>query len=145
MASIQHQIEINWPVKALFNYLADLSNNAAWQRQVVHAEWLGMTRHLPGAAFVQTRKVLGKEFAATMQVTTFQLYQRHAFVVLHDRLRQRHSFEFESRGERTLLKLTIGFNPVGHMRQLESALMRSAMREGYSNLHRLKNILENSN
>jgi uncharacterized membrane protein len=143
MASIQHQVEINWPVQALFNYMADVSNNASWQRQVVDAEWIGMKRHSPGSAFVQTRRVLGKDVSTTMQVTDFHLYQKHAWVALDDRLRQRLAFEFEPRGERTLLKLTIGFNPVGRMRQLESALMRSAIREGYDNLHRLKNMLEN--
>jgi hypothetical protein len=145
MAAIQHQIEINWPVKALFNYLADLSNNSSWQRHVVHAEWIGMDRHSAGASFVQTRRILGREFPATMQITDFQQYQKHASVVMNDRLRQQLAFEFEPRGECTLLKLTIGFDLIGRMRELESTLLKSAIREGYHNLHRLKNILENSN
>ena len=144
MTSIQHQIEIEWPVEALFNYVSDLSNNASWQHQVTAAEWVGNDRHQPGAAFMQTRNVLGREVTALMQMTSFQRFQKRSWVVVQERLRQELAFEFEPRGERTLLKLTIDFGLVGTMRTREASLMKHALREGYENLHRLKNILENS-
>lgn len=144
MTSIQHQIEIDWPVEALFNYVSDLSNNATWQHQVTAAEWVNDRRHEPGASFVQTRNVLGREVPSLMQMTSFQRFQKRSWVTMHDRLRQELLFEFEPRGERTLLKLTIDFGLVGSMRTLEASAMKYALREGYENLHRLKNILENS-
>ncbi|RAW01739.1 SRPBCC family protein [Pseudochryseolinea flava] len=144
MTSIQQQIEIEWPVEALFNYVSDLSNNHAWQRQVVDATWIGENRHEVGSAFLQTRSILGKQVPALMQMTSYQRFQKRSWIILHDRLRQELALEFEPRGEKTLLKLTIDFDLKGSVRSLKPAVLKHAMREGYENLSRLKNILENS-
>jgi hypothetical protein len=145
MKSIQHQIEINWPVKALFNYVSDLSNNAAWQRQVVNAEWLEGNKNTSGAKFVETRKILGKELSATLEVREFEQYKKRSLAMLSGHLRTHLTMEFEPQGENTVMTLTIACDTSGIYRNSENLILRQAMREGYENLSRLKFLLESSN
>jgi uncharacterized membrane protein len=145
MKAIQHQIEINWPVKALFNYVSDLSNNAEWQRQVVNAEWIGVEKNRSGAQFKETRKIFGLQLCATAEVTEFQLYKKRSFAVLNGPIRPELTMEFEPRGEHTVMKLTIAIRTKGFMRLVEGVMARHVTREGYNDLVRLKELLETSN
>jgi uncharacterized membrane protein len=145
MKSIQHQIKINWPVEALFNYVSDLSNNPSWQRQVVNAEWVSADRNTSGARFVETRNVLGREQAATVQLKEFEQFRKRSLSVMSGSLKTDLIMEFEPQGEDTVMKLTISCQPRGVYRLAEDLLLRHALREGYENLHRLKMLLENSN
>lgn len=145
MKSIEHQIRINWPVEALFNYVSDLSNNPCWQRQVVHAEWVSTERNTSGARFVETRKILGREQAATCELNEFEQFRKRSLSVMAGPLKTNLVMEFEPQGEQTVMKLTISCQPRGMYRHAEELLLRQALREGYENLHRLKFLLENSN
>ena len=145
MKSVQHQIRINWPVKALFNYVSDVSNNASWQRQVVNAEWLGPQKNTSGAQFIETRKILGKEHASTCELREFEQYRKRSLDVVSGSMKTQLTMEFEPEGETTLLKLTIACNTRGIYRTGEEIILRRALYEGYENLRRLKFLLESSN
>lgn len=141
MTAIQQQIEINWPVKALFNYVSDLSNNADWQKQVVHAEWIGQEKNRSGAQFRETRKILGRELSATVEVTEFQLYKKRSFTVLDGPVHQELTMEFEPRGENTVMKVTVAIRTKRLTRLAESVMAQHVSND----LVRLKQLLEDSN
>ena len=145
MKSVQHQIKINWPIKALFNYVSDVSNNSSWQHQVVSAEWVGPEKNTSGAQFVETRKILGKEHATTCELREFEQYRRRSLDVVSGALRTQLTMEFEPDGDDTVLKLTIFCNTAGIYRPAEDLILRRALHEGFENLSRLKYLLESSN
>jgi hypothetical protein len=144
MKAIEHQVEINWPLQALFNYVSDLTNNAAWQRQVVHAEWIGNGKNASGARFVEKRNVLGRECSATVEVTEFERFKRRTLAVVDGPCKQQFTMEFEPRGDTTLMKLILAFETENILDHGANLPFRNAHREVCDNLVRLKNILESS-
>src|SRR5687767_2232087 len=136
MTSIQHQIQINWPLKALFNYVSDVSNNASWQRQVVNAQWLGAKKNTSGARFVETRKILGREMSTTCELKEFEQDRKRSLAVSSGLLKTHLIMEFEPVGESTVMKLTITCHPSGVYRPAQNLILRQAVREGYENLNR---------
>jgi hypothetical protein len=144
MKAIQQKIEIQWPVKALFNYVSDLSNNAEWQEQVTGASWISEEKNRSGAKFIETRRVSGQEFAATVEVTDFELYKKRGLSILNGPVRHL-TMEFEPKGEHTVMKVTLDLRTKGIMRPLAGAMARQVIRNRYLDLVRLKRLLEHSN
>jgi hypothetical protein len=68
---IRQQVEIQWPVKALFNYVADINNNPEWQSNVIRSEWINRTGNRVGSTFAEIRKVRGEESFTEIRETEF--------------------------------------------------------------------------
>lgn len=68
---ISQQVEIQWPVQALFNYVSDITNNVAWQNHVIKTEWIQRTGNRIGSTFAEIRNVEGKESFNEIKVTEF--------------------------------------------------------------------------
>jgi hypothetical protein len=71
MNQINQQVEIQWPVTALFNYVSDITNNAAWQDEVIKSEWINRTDNRVGSTFSEIRKMNGSEVEAQIKITEF--------------------------------------------------------------------------
>jgi hypothetical protein len=69
MNQINQQVEIQWPVTALFNYVSDITNNAAWLNDVSDAEWISRTDNRVGSTFREIRKSDGERLEA--EITEF--------------------------------------------------------------------------
>jgi hypothetical protein len=76
MNQISQQVEIQWPVTALFNYVSDITNNAEWQSNVIKSEWIKRTGKNVGSTFAEIRNVKGQESFAEVKVTEFVPNQR---------------------------------------------------------------------
>jgi hypothetical protein len=69
MNQINQQVEIEWPVTALFNYVSDITNNAFWLNDVSDAEWISRTDNRIGSTFREVRKSSGEQLEA--EITEF--------------------------------------------------------------------------
>jgi hypothetical protein len=133
------QIEIDWPVKALFNFVSDISNNAAWQAHVDETEWMEGIYRDAGARF--RCKHAGREHPVVYEVTEFTPYRKRSVTCRGAFLQPTYSMEFEPRGEKTLLRVSVRFN-VPWSFVAPWCANRYLMQY---NLPRLKHILEDEN
>lgn len=108
MQSIRHQVEIAWPLKALFHYMADSETHPQWRPHVQQATWYRNNKNIPGSHLIDTQRVLGKDSAVVWKLTEVNLYQKR--VLLRELSGSRAFYitiEYESRGEHTLLSVSI--------------------------------------
>lgn len=78
MNTIREQIEIEWPLRALFHYMADITNNAEWQRDVTQAKWIERTPEQVGSLFSEIKIISGEETEVINTVVEFIPYQRRS-------------------------------------------------------------------
>ncbi|HEY9049848.1 MAG TPA: SRPBCC family protein [Ohtaekwangia sp.] len=142
MQTICQQIEINWPVKALFNYVSDISNNAAWQKQVAETVWLGDERNISGARFREVMKDSGNDEHALCQITEFVPYQKRSVRTQNQSFSSTSIFEFEPREQGTVMKLTVQVHSDVVNGPAEPFEAMKFLHERARDLFRLKEILE---
>jgi len=137
------KIEINWPLKALFNYVSDIDNHATWRERVVHASWMDKLKNHSGARLLETRKLMGQEVMTILEVTEFQPYQKRSVKVMKGMFRPSYTLEFEPHGDRTVMTLTVSCQPENGKQ--ESSIMKRMSDAGFKELLKLKEILEREN
>jgi hypothetical protein len=71
MNPTSQQVEIQWPITALFNYVSDITNNAEWQQGVIRSEWTHRTLGNVGSTFFEIHKIEDREFLAEGEVVEF--------------------------------------------------------------------------
>ncbi len=84
MNQISQQVEIQWPVAALFNYVSDITNNSQWQNNVVKTEWINRTGDRIGSTFAEIRKVEDREYFSEVRVTEFIPNQKRTLKISDD-------------------------------------------------------------
>lgn len=75
ITSPQH-IDIGWPLKALFHYIADIENNSQWHSEVIHAEWITRTEERIGCTYKEVKKINEEETDVVFTVSEFIPYQK---------------------------------------------------------------------
>lgn len=137
MIRTMQEVEINWPVKALFNYVADITNHASWKRGTTDAIWVDGKNEF-GATF---KELVGDQ-ATEYQITEFVPYQRRAIRSAKGVVSKTYVFEFEPKGPSTILRLSVNVQskiPMPLFPVLAEPFVRS------NDLLRLKEILEDEN
>lgn len=107
MQSTRHQVEIAWPLKALFHYMADSETHPQWRPHVQQAKWYRNNKNIPGSQLIDTNRVLGKDSAVVWKLTEINVYQKRVLLREFSGSRAYYIIEYEPRGERTLLSVTI--------------------------------------
>jgi len=130
MNQMSQQVEIQWPVTALFNYVSDITNNAEWQSNVVKSEWIKRTGNRVGSTFAEIRNVMGQELFAEVKVTEFIPNQKRTVKIYSEKMLCSMQFIPLSE-EETRLTLELKWDKIKQP-------------EAYFDLFRLKEILENN-
>lgn len=141
MKAILQQIEIDWPLKALFHYVCDISNNSMWQRDVMFTEWESGSKKKGGARFISQRD--NRHDITTYEITEWKPYQKRSVTIMDNRLNPTYSLEFEPLGLKTKLKLTVQFNAQGLFRFILPFMAHKYIHQ--HDLHKLKAVLEDEN
>jgi hypothetical protein len=129
--SVLLQMEIAWPVIALFNYVSDITNNAEWRSEVVHAEWISRTDNRVGSSYREVCRIDEEELETTVVVSEFIPYQRRTVTVADS---VSFTLIFESLSEdRTRMQVKIN-QPDQESSHLHELFL--------NDLKKLKNILE---
>jgi hypothetical protein len=140
MEILEQQVEIKWPVRALFNYVADIDNNAIWQGDVAYAEWLGDYRNCSGARFRELRKSVDCEHIAECEIAEFIPDQKRTIVVADEPFFSTHTMEFEQHATHSVMKLTVKIENFGRTRGTDAS--RHFLQKRIIDLNRLKTLLE---
>lgn len=139
MKSFQQQVEINWPVRALYHYIADISNNAAWQ-PVTGAAWLDGRKKCAGSRYACHTPHYGEPLV--YEVVAVEPYQKRTVTLCATAARPTYAFEFEPRGAATLVTLTVQVatpEASASVSSVEDSILQLC------DLARLKHVLENEN
>lgn len=92
---IQHEIDIQRPIKDVFSFVADFSNNPLWQSGILETEPLDGTPLQPGATYRCVNRFLGQRFETQWHLKTCKPYTQCHFVFESPVLQGRTRFAFE--------------------------------------------------
>jgi hypothetical protein len=142
MRSIHQQVKINWPVRALFNYVSDISNNASWQEHVEKTEWLNDERNTSGARFREVHKNADRDSYALCQIDEFVPYQKRSVVMQNKSFHSTYTYEFEPANESTVMKVTLEVRARGLYKLIEPFAANRFLQAQSRDIFRLKEMLE---
>lgn len=140
MRSIHQQVEINWPVRALFNYVSDITNNASWQQRVEDTEWLNDERNTSGARFKEVH-ANGKSHVLC-EIAEFIPYQKRSVVSKNRAFQSTCTFEFEPCHSGTVMKVTMQARARGLYKLFDPFVSNRFLEERSRDIFRLKEMLE---
>lgn len=140
MQSIRHQVEIAWPLKALFHFMADPETHPQWRPHVQQAIWDQNNKNIVGSQLIDTHWVLGRVSAVVWKLTEINNYQKRVLLRELACSQTFYIIEYESRGEHTLLTVTIRVE--ANDRILASRLSRAIARKSMAVFQGLKEMLE---
>lgn len=140
MHLIKQQIEIAWPVRALFHYMADSDSHSQWRPHVVKSVWHRNTKNIPGSQLIDTQRVLGKDSAVVWKLTEIRAYQKRVLLQALARSNTYYIMEYEPLGERTRLTLTIRVESGDQA--LATRTLHAVARKSLAVLQGLKQTLE---
>lgn len=69
---VTSQIDIDRPAAAVFDYVADMSNNTAWQQGQVRCDWTSDPPIAIGSTYDQEARFLGRAIVSNFEVTEFE-------------------------------------------------------------------------
>ena len=72
MIEISAQVEIDRSPEAIFDFLADMSNNPTWQKGMQECRWTSEPPLRLGSTYDQVARFLGKEIVSSFVVTEFE-------------------------------------------------------------------------
>jgi carbon monoxide dehydrogenase subunit G len=137
-------IEIARPPEDVFGYLADVSNLTEWQSGVHLAEIEGGGAAAAGAHVLETRTLLGKELATTLEIVDFEPPRLFTLRALDGPALLTVRHELAPSGGGTELHVIVG-GEVKHLPGFASGLMmRGAEKQFRKDFERLKRLLEGS-
>jgi len=134
MIQAMQEVEINWPIKALFNYVADITNHTFWKNGTLDAVWVN-GKNESGATFME----LSGDQYTEYQITEFIPYQRRV-ICSTEGVSETYAFDFEPKGQHTILRLSVQVQT-----KISARVPGIAAFVGSDDLLRLKEILENEN
>jgi uncharacterized protein YndB with AHSA1/START domain len=142
MLHAEHSVTINRPSAAVFDYLADGTNNRDWRAGVVEIRRTTQAEG-QGASY---RQVLtgpgGRRIDGDYRVTVFDPPRRLEFVVTAGPARPTGVFELsENPDQSTSVRFALDIQPTGLMK-LMTPMIRKTMRTEVTQLDTLKEVLE---
>jgi len=138
--SIENEIEIGWPLKALFHYMSDPETHPQWRSRVLHASWLEGEKNLPGKNLLVVHDVMGKSIPVKMEVIQTMPYQQREYMRDSNSYRSFYSMKYQARGECTRITLSVRCEP---KRKISIRHLTERMAESsFNELLQLKRILE---
>jgi carbon monoxide dehydrogenase subunit G len=127
---IEHEVEIARPVEEVFAYLSDPANLPAWQSGVVDVQ------KEDGRHFREVRRILGREVASDVEVTTLDPPRRFDLAVRSGPLTVAISHTLEAAGDGTRLRVA-GEANAGLMGPFVGRKMEKQVQHDFANLKAL--------
>jgi len=136
----ERSIEIARPPADVFDFLTDLDNLRRWQPTVREVEWDAPLAE--GAAFDETRELLGRRVRSRLEVTALEPGREFSIRVVDGPVPLTVRHLLEPAGSGTRLTLEAEGEPGGLMRLAAPLAERAAARQATQDLERLKRLLE---
>lgn len=107
MKTIRQQVEIAWPQKALFHYLADADTHPKWRRYVVESLWEPSRKNVAGGKLVDQQRLLGKDSLVVWSLLEVEPYRKWVMYRRSLSFSTLYTIELNQAGESTVLTLSV--------------------------------------
>jgi len=138
----QRTVIVDRPVHEVFEYMSDFSNDQHWRGELIEIVPVDGESERVGASYRQRVQWEGRELETDFRLTTFEPDRCIAFEGEAPGVRARASYRFEPVGATTRLHVTAEFETLGPMKVVEPFVWGLLRRQGESDLHALKKVLE---
>jgi uncharacterized membrane protein len=137
MAHAENTVTIDRPVKVVYDFLADGTNNLKWRPSVTDIQ--RVSDNPP--TYTQGLKGPGGRIDGDYQITDSKPNERLVFQVIAGPARPMGTYTFEAAGNATRLTFTLHFEPKG-LAKLMEPMINSSMKSEVGMLANLKEYLE---
>ena len=140
---VEESIEINRPLKEVFNYVSDVGNYPKWMAHAleVRKDTEGPPQH--SDRFIVAIKSVGRRFETPYERTSYEPNRRYTDRAVGGPIpKQRWECTFEEVPGGTRLRRAVDAEPAGLLKLLEPLQKRAAERQLRADLQTLKDVLE---
>ena len=141
MAHAEGNITIDQPITAVFNFIADGTNNPLWRSSVTDIQRIPEKPQGLGAVFKQGLKGPGGRIDGDYEIVEYQPNKLIKFQVIAGPARPTGTYQFEAVGDSTRLTFTLHFAPKG-LAKLMDPMITLSMKSEVAMLSDLKTFLE---
>jgi carbon monoxide dehydrogenase subunit G len=142
MSRAEHTIAIRRPTAAVFAFLTDPHNTMLWQPSVVEVRRQTEGPLEVGSRFVDVRRLLGRSFESTFEVTELAPPYRSAVEVVEGPVAGRASYALRDIPGGAEVRLAYQMDAAGFFKVAEQLITRLLAREFEASLGHLKDLLE---
>ncbi len=142
MISIEKSTHINKPIKDVFAFVSDISNNPKWQSGVVRSEKTSAGPIGLGSTGILVQKRMGQEMKNEMVVTAFEAPTRFAGKTTSGPVTFEYEMDLEDKGDGTQVTVKTKGEAGGFFKVAEAMLQKDLDKSFDENLAKLKQILE---
>jgi len=143
MITLQETIEINRPVKEVYNYLVNVENVQKWQPAVIEVKRLSEGPIRVGTKFSEVAKMLGRHIRTTCEITQLEPNKVFAFKGASDGpMEYQTTYTLEPNGSATRLKIVGSFRTKGLWRLLEPFFEGEVKKQSRFELTMMKGVIE---
>jgi hypothetical protein len=142
METFALQIELGWPRKPLFNYLADIDNNPGWQAHVVESEWVSKPPSRTGSTFKEIWLISDRHTEVRFREERFVKGENRTLTGFLKGFKLAIAFHFSEHAGKTTLGVIVKCDS----ERQDAAAFSEWLRSTYErNLERLKELIEEDN
>ena len=142
MIQIQESVYIRRPVKRVFGYVTDPTNNAAWQSGILETSITSAGDFGIGSTYSCVNRFMGIQFESAGEIIEFVPNRICTYLFTSGSVSGETRFTFEQHKEGTLLT-TSGSLKLKHLKLAGFLVNRKARHQVKNDLKRLKFIMEN--
>ena len=142
MAKIEFSVDVQRPVEEVFAYLTDPANLPEWQAGAIEGRLEGTGPIAKGARLHETRKLLGRRFETTLEVTEYEPNRRFALRSVSGPIQFRVDHSFEPANGGTKLTVEGEGESGGFFKLAEPLVIRQVERQTKNDFQTLKELLE---
>ena len=143
MITLQETIEINRPVKEVYDYVVNVENAQKWQPAVIELKRITDGPIRVGTKFSEVAKMMGRRINTTCEITELEPNKTIAFKATSDGpLEYQTTYTLEPNGSATRLKIIGLFRTKGFWRLLEPLLKGEVKKESQQELTIMKKVIE---
>jgi len=141
MAHAEGQVTVQRPVKDVFAFVLEGTNNPRWRSGVLDIERVKGSPSGVGAAYTQGMKGPGGRISADYEIVELTANAFIKFQVTAGPARPTGSYTFQAKGESTTVTFVLDFQPKG-LARLMNGMIENQMRAEIAALSKLKECLE---
>ena len=143
MIKVQHSIVVNRPVSEVFAFVCDPSKRPEWQDGLVRAHISAGGALTVGAEIIGTRKFMGREINARLQITEFEQDKLLVTKSIDGPIALEIRQTFEAIEDGTKAAIEIQAEPGGFFKLAEGMVQNQMQSQLVADSDRLKKLMEN--
>ena len=143
MIRLQESIEINRPVKEVYDYIVNVENAQKWQPAVIEVKRVTEGPIRVGTQFREVAKMMGRQFNTICEITELEAEKRFAFKgTSSGPFEYEASYTLEPRGNATRLNIVGKMRTKGLWILLEPIFKGEVKKESRQEVLRMKSVIE---